>query len=457
MSLTFLAPSAPAPQVGMPNSRTAPAPGLAASGPSAAGAARAGAVGVGLGLALAAARRAAARRVQRHAAGLRQVIEWQVEPCPLVPGSEKALQTMVGSDVETGEGPWDPMGFSKLFDRNFEFNEVMTYPHVQWLRESEIKHGRVAMLAFVGCWVQSFAHIPGLPAEGLNPLEALKACYADKTAVLGIVQISLFTMIVEGKWYPENSWVGQMDREPGDLGFDPLKFSKKDGFDLKEAQLKELKNGRLAMIGMASLAAQYLVPGSVPVLSMPALPRDDLPAGTTAFCGSSTASAGRSARTAAKYTVEKILPNFQWIKAGVKTKDINNSELKARVVAGNDVLIGKSATGSLFAVGNLCPHLGTPMSEGADVIGDIIVCPLHGSSFSTKTGELIDWCPSPPILGPLTGLVIEKKNLPIIQARTGFFSDDIEVLVDTKAKKAYEADYWKGILDAQGKNDGTYY
>jgi len=27
-----------------------------------------------------------------------------------------------------------------------------------------------------------------------------------------------------------------------------------------------------------------------------------------------------------------------------------------------------------------------------------------------------------------------------------------------KAKpQAYEADYWKGLLDAQGKNDGTYY
>jgi len=34
---------------------------------------------------------------------------------------------------------------------------------------------------------------------------------------------------------------------------------------------------------------------------------------------------------------------------------------------------------------------------------------------------------------------------------------NIEVLVDTNAKKAYEADYWKGILDAQGKDDGSYY
>merc|ERR1712151_76382 len=45
----------------------------------------------------------------------------------------------------------------------------------------------------------------------------------------------------------------------------------------------------------------------------------------------------------------------------------------------------------------------------------------------------------------------------VIDCRTSLFGDDIEVLVDTNAKKAYEADYWKGLLDAQGKDDGTYY
>merc|ERR1712232_1059358 len=113
--------------------------------------------------------------------------------------------------------------------------------------------------------------------------------------------------------------------------------------------------------------------------------------------------------------------------------------------------------GTLFCVGNLCPHIGTPMSEGADVIGDVIVCPLHGSSFKTTNGELIDWCPSPPIIGPLTGILVDKKNLLIFDVRSSLFGGDIEVLVDTNAKKAYEANYWKGLLDAQGKNDGTYY
>eukprot|EP00929_Paragymnodinium_shiwhaense_P034967 TRINITY_DN1896_c2_g2_i1.p1 TRINITY_DN1896_c2_g2~~TRINITY_DN1896_c2_g2_i1.p1 ORF type:complete len:248 (+),score=52.84 TRINITY_DN1896_c2_g2_i1:81-824(+) len=179
-------------------------------------------------------------------------------------------------------------------------------------------------------------------------------------------------------------------------------------------------------------------------------------AGTLAAAG--VLSKRRSQKTQAKYTTQVILPALQWLKTGVKVSDLQPKELRAKTIGGNDVLIGKDESGALFCVANLCPHIGTPMSEGADVIGDVIVCPLHGSSFSTKTGSMIDWCPSPPIIGPLTGLIVDKKNLLIFECRTGLFGGgEIEVLVDTNAKKAYEADYWKGILDAQGKNDGTYY
>jgi len=162
-------------------------------------------------------------------------------------------------------------------------------------------------------------------------------------------------------------------------------------------------------------------------------------------------------KTAARYTTQVILPALQWIKTGLKASDLQATELKAKNLAGVDVLVGKDGSGKLFCVGNLCPHIGTPMSEGADVIGDVIVCPLHGSSFKVTTGELLDWCPSPPIIGPLTGLPVEKKNLAVFDVRSSFFGGDIEVLVDTNAKKAWEADYWKGVLDAQGKDDGTYY
>jgi len=387
------------------------------------------------------------------------VFNWEVDPKIPEPGSEKMLQTMVGADVEMGEGPWDPMGFSKLYDRNFDFNNVMVYPHVQWLREAEIKHGRVCMLAFVGMVVQQFVQIPGYPAEP-DWTKALALCYQDKFSTIGIVQISVFTMLVEGRWFPEGAWLGQMEREPGDLGFDPLKLTKKPGFDLEKAQLKELKNGRLAMIGVASMAANHAIPGSVPFLTgaYATAPAKPAAGNKAAFCGSTAAAPSAEAKTSARYTTQEILPAFAWIDSGVSEKDLQPTQLIARNVAGNDVLVGKDEKGTLFCVSNLCPHIGTPMSEGADVIGDVIVCPLHGSSFSTKTGDLIDWCPSPPIIGPLTGLVIEKKNLKIFDIRSSFFGGGkLEVQVDTNAKRAYEAAYWKGILDAQGKDDGTYY
>lgn len=377
-----------------------------------------------------------------------------------VPGSEKALAVLVGKDVEMGDVPWDPMGFSKLFDRNFEFNKFMTYPHVQWLRESEVKHGRVCMLAILGIAAQSFGTItPPYPAEH-NWTKVLDQCYADPTARVGIVQISAVIMMLDCYFFPFDAWIGQMDREPGDWGFDPLKLSKKPDFDMKAMQLKELKNGRLAMIGMAAAAAAVAIPGSVP--SLGAFASKAASAVSPAFCGQTRVSARPvqdATKTAAKYTTQVILPALTWLKSGVKSSELAPTELRAKLIAGNDVLIGKTEAGKVFAVGNLCPHINTPMSEGADVIGDIIVCPLHGSSFKTTTGELLDWCPSPPIIGPLTGLIIEKKNLLVYEVREGgFFSGgEIEVLVDTNAKKAYEAYYWKGLLDAQGKDDGTYY
>merc|ERR1712063_102596 len=90
--------------------------------------------------------------------------------------------------------------------------------------------------------------------------------YAEKLPALGIAQISAFAFVVEGRYYPGEGWVGLLDREPGDLGFDPCKLSKRPGFNLKEKQLSELKNGRLAMIGVASMAANHAIPGSVPLL-----------------------------------------------------------------------------------------------------------------------------------------------------------------------------------------------
>jgi len=53
---------------------------------------------------------------------------------------------------------------------------------------------------------------------------------------------------------------------PGDIGFDPLKIKPTNAAELKSIQLKEINNGRLAMIGLFSLISASKIPGSVPSL-----------------------------------------------------------------------------------------------------------------------------------------------------------------------------------------------
>jgi nitrite reductase/ring-hydroxylating ferredoxin subunit len=50
---------------------------------------------------------------------------------------------------------------------------------------------------------------------------------------------------------------------------------------------------------------------------------------------------------------------------------------------------------------------------------DCIVCPLHRTAFALSSGEVRgEWCPYPPIIGPLMGTVKEPTSAAIFQVRT---------------------------------------
>ena len=53
--------------------------------------------------------------------------------------------------------------------------------------------------------------------------------------------------------------------------------------------------------------------------------------------------------------------------------------------------------GTYYAVEGLCPHALASLNIG-QLYGDEIVCPVHGSTFSVKTGEVL----SPPAAEGLT-------------------------------------------------------
>jgi 3-phenylpropionate/trans-cinnamate dioxygenase ferredoxin component len=43
--------------------------------------------------------------------------------------------------------------------------------------------------------------------------------------------------------------------------------------------------------------------------------------------------------------------------------------------------------GRYYAIDDLCPHRGAPLSEG-EVEGEAVVCPWHGAIFALATGEV---------------------------------------------------------------------
>eukprot|EP00419_Tripos_fusus_P062548 CAMPEP_0172927556 /NCGR_PEP_ID=MMETSP1075-20121228/217523_1 /TAXON_ID=2916 /ORGANISM="Ceratium fusus, Strain PA161109" /LENGTH=443 /DNA_ID=CAMNT_0013788815 /DNA_START=38 /DNA_END=1371 /DNA_ORIENTATION=- len=206
----------------------------------------------------------------------------------------------------------------------------------------------------------------------------------------------------------------------------------------------------------------------------------------------------QTSKTRRRYTTDQILPKMEWLSAGFgdsdlepgeirtvtlagldvavgKTEDgkvfavakdgvvsagfgdsdLEPGEIRTVTLAGLDVAVGKTEGGKVFAVGDKAPPTGISLSQGGYVEGNNVVEPQYGSKFDAFTGDVTEWCTFPPLLGAAIGAFMGGPTMiAVFNCRGG---GNIQVEVDTNARKAYEADYWKGLLDAQGKNDGTYY
>merc|ERR1719198_104562 len=141
-----------------------------------------------------------------------------------------------------GDVGFDPLGFTEIFP-------------LAWLREAELKHCRVSMLALVGFIFTDFYTLPGFE---YTTLEAHDACVASGAMSQILLWVGLLEFISAIK-------IDQMLRgsgsAAGDYGFDPLGFST-DPAKLAELQEKELANGRLAMFAFGGFVTQAVLTGN---------------------------------------------------------------------------------------------------------------------------------------------------------------------------------------------------
>lgn len=179
----------------------------------------------------------------------------------------KPLSEYVGASQELAAFPggvtqaWDPMSFCELYKVSGN------NPDVAWMREAELKHGRMSMLAVTGIMVQSSGiYLPGNAEVDFSAA----ADWANAPTTLPAaawLQVIGFIGLIEGTTSKGlfDLYTGVGDREPGNLGpFFGSGMLSKDPAAADKMRLKELKNGRLAMIAWAGIMANHFIPGALP-------------------------------------------------------------------------------------------------------------------------------------------------------------------------------------------------
>mmetsp|Transcript_14228 Transcript_14228/g.47859 ORF Transcript_14228/g.47859 Transcript_14228/m.47859 type:complete len:198 (+) Transcript_14228:34-627(+) len=156
----------------------------------------------------------------------------QSKSMPMMEAPEH-LQGMVGN-VD-----FDPLGLSSP-------------NNIKWMREAELKHGRMSMLAWTGyVAVDLGLRFPGARYAELNSFNAHDVV-AKKELFLLLLWVGTFETIGASQIYDMS--IDASERKPGDFGFDPLRLLKSP--EAPKYYEAELVHGRAAMLAFSAVVTQ---------------------------------------------------------------------------------------------------------------------------------------------------------------------------------------------------------
>jgi len=214
----------------------------------------------GLGLAA-----SGARRQRRQQVTARRFFGGASAPVPKEPTSYKDFEDPWLGSADLGFDPLNLAVQGGIFDKGDKAVPETTYYNY---RESEVKHGRFAMAAFLAIFAEAADR-----GALLNQLGQAGAT-DNLDGTLGLDEVQAPVLLVglgyqalaeynlqrkedDGDFF---SVEYKKDRLPGDLGFDPLGLARGEGADIVGLHNIEVNTGRLAMIGITSfLVKEFIV------------------------------------------------------------------------------------------------------------------------------------------------------------------------------------------------------
>eukprot|EP00429_Kryptoperidinium_foliaceum_P067962 CAMPEP_0176060814 /NCGR_PEP_ID=MMETSP0120_2-20121206/30315_1 /TAXON_ID=160619 /ORGANISM="Kryptoperidinium foliaceum, Strain CCMP 1326" /LENGTH=248 /DNA_ID=CAMNT_0017394363 /DNA_START=113 /DNA_END=859 /DNA_ORIENTATION=+ len=168
-----------------------------------------------------------------------------------------------------GDVGFDPFYLSSI-PKNFagfiqppSWEETDGIETIYWMREAELKHGRVAMLAWFG-WLATdgaFGIMMRFPGQ-IYSVDNIPNSYSAHDILVEQGSMSFLLLAVGLIEFCTGAALvqvskGELDREAGDFGLDPLQFLKgKSKEESDRMKTRELLNGRLAMLAFGAVATQ---------------------------------------------------------------------------------------------------------------------------------------------------------------------------------------------------------
>jgi len=139
-----------------------------------------------------------------------------------------------------GNAGFDPLGLS-------------TPKNIKWMREAEIEHGRLCMLAWAGyVAVDLGIKFPGAKYAALNSFEAHDATATGNELFIALLLVGTVETIKVQQIY--GMMQGTVERAPGDFGFDPLKLVTPENEE--RYKTAEMVHGRAAMLAFSGVVTQ---------------------------------------------------------------------------------------------------------------------------------------------------------------------------------------------------------